>query len=119
MTFSPLDSVNAVKKPKDNKPLTKKEKEEIIKCDNDLKYFLRNYCWIQNPSRGAMLFDFRDYQERVIDAIANNQFIISLLPRQSGKCLDYNSLINIRNRKTGEIIEIPIGDFFDLCKNNS
>jgi ABC-type dipeptide/oligopeptide/nickel transport system ATPase subunit len=31
-----------------------------------------------------------------------------------GKCVLGETLINIRNKKTGEIISIPIGEFYDM-----
>ena len=33
-----------------------------------------------------------------------------------GKCSDYQTLIKIKNRKSGEIIEITIGDFYEKIK---
>ena len=30
-----------------------------------------------------------------------------------GKCLSLNTLIKLRNKKTGEIIEMPIGEFYE------
>lgn len=33
-----------------------------------------------------------------------------------GKCSDYQSLIKIKNKKTNEIKEIKIGDFYNMCK---
>lgn len=35
-----------------------------------------------------------------------------------GKCCDYNTFIKIKNKKTNEIIEIKIGDFYKLLKSN-
>ena len=112
-----FDNTSGVKRPKEETPLTDKEAEEVIKCADSFKYFLRNYAYIQNPSKGAVLFNYRDYQERVMDAISNNQFVIGLLPRQSGKCLSFSSRVNIRNKKTGEILEIPIGEFYNMVKD--
>lgn len=31
----------------------------------------------------------------------------------AGKCVDINTKIKLRNKKTGEIIETTIGDFYD------
>lgn len=39
--------------------------------------------------------------------------------RQIGKSLTTNNLCKIRNKKTGEIKEITIGELFLLAKNNS
>lgn len=34
----------------------------------------------------------------------------------AGKCVSHDTLINIRNKSTGEIISIPIGDFYEMVK---
>jgi ABC-type branched-subunit amino acid transport system ATPase component len=34
----------------------------------------------------------------------------------SGKCVDTNTIIKLRNKKTGEIIETTIGKFYDIQK---
>jgi hypothetical protein len=34
-----------------------------------------------------------------------------------GKCLDINTPIKIQNNKTGEILEITIGEFYEQTKN--
>lgn len=39
--------------------------------------------------------------------------------QNSGKCSSYDTLINVRNKKTGEIKRVKIGDFFNQIKNNS
>lgn len=58
---------------------------EISKCVNDPKYFIKNYCYIQHPTKGRMLFDLFQYQENLIDVYHGYRNSISMLPRQSGK----------------------------------
>lgn len=58
---------------------------EISKCIDDPKYFIKNYCYIQHPTKGRMLFDLYDYQENLIDVYHGYRNNISMLPRQSGK----------------------------------
>lgn len=36
-----------------------------------------------------------------------------------GKCHTYDTLINIRNKKTGKVMKIKVGEFFNLIKQNS
>lgn len=58
---------------------------EISKCVDDPKHFIRNYCYIQHPKKGRMLFELFEYQERLIDVYHGYRNSISMLPRQSGK----------------------------------
>lgn len=50
----------------------------------DPKYFIRNYCYIQHPTRGRMLFGLYKYQEDSIDNFEEYQFNIILKGRQIG-----------------------------------
>ena len=59
--------------------------QELIKCQKDPIYFIRNYVWLQHPLKGKILFDLYDYQKELIDALQNNRWVIALLSRQMGK----------------------------------
>ncbi|MBT8450099.1 MAG: terminase family protein, partial [Gammaproteobacteria bacterium] len=76
-----------VKLPTDINTLTAKQANEMVKCLNDVEYFIRNYVYVQHPTRGAVLFDLYDYQERVVDSLVNHEKSIILQPRQSGKTI--------------------------------
>lgn len=93
--------------------------DEYIKCSTDPKYFIKTYVKIISLDRGLILFDMHDYQEEMVDAFHNNRFSIVRIGRQSGKCLSINTNIKIRNKKTGEIKNISVGEFYEqqLRKN--
>ena len=74
-----------IKKAYANKKLTKKEAQELIKCASDPFYFFNKYLKIQHPTRGEVLFNLYPYQEENLKAIVENDKIIILQPRQSGK----------------------------------
>jgi hypothetical protein len=93
--------------------------EEIIKCKEDIIYFIKNYVKIINLDKGLMNFDLFPYQEEVIKTVDSNRFVIALLSRQMGKCLCINTNITVRNKKTGEVLEIPIGEFYEMQKLRS
>jgi Straboviridae terminase, large subunit len=76
---------SGVKSPADEKPITKKQAKELIKCANDVEYFIRNYVNIQHPTLGAMLFNLRDYQKEVISSLATHDRVILNFARQLGK----------------------------------
>jgi ABC-type branched-subunit amino acid transport system ATPase component len=34
----------------------------------------------------------------------------------AGKCVDINTIISLRNKKTGEIVKLTIGEFYEIQK---
>jgi hypothetical protein len=34
------------------------------------------------------------------------------LPRQSGKCFNLNTVVRVRNKKTGELLETTVGELY-------
>lgn len=73
--------------------LTPEQEIEFRKCAEDPFYFCRNYIRVQHPTRGSVLFDLYPYQERVLNAILNNDKTIILQPRQSGKSILVSSYL--------------------------
>lgn len=59
--------------------------QEIAQCAVDPKYFIKNFCYVQHPTKGKMKFQLYEYQERLIDVYHGYRNNISMLPRQSGK----------------------------------
>jgi len=91
---------------------------EFIKCKDDPVYFAERYMKIVHIDRGLITIPLYDYQKEIIRAYPNNLKIALNQSRQSGKCVDYNSLITVRNKKTGEIKTMPIGEFHSLFSCN-
>ena len=67
-------------------PLTPIHIEELKRCKEDIHYFKENYVKIITP-KGINFPDLRPYQDDFIDVIVpdENESIVSLQPRQSGK----------------------------------
>lgn len=59
--------------------------EEIKKCSEDAKYFIREYCKIINVDDGLVPFDLWPFQEKLVDLCISNRKVIAMLPRQMGK----------------------------------
>jgi len=64
---------------------TKEELDEYIKCAKDPVYFCSKYVKVKTLDKGIMPFKLYDYQEKFVNTIHNNRFVISKWPRQSGK----------------------------------
>lgn len=92
--------------------LTKEDVQEYIKCRNDPMYFIRNYVYITHVDHGMIQFKLFDFQEDVINLFHNNRKSCLLTARQQGKCLSINTKIKIKQKSTGNIVEISLGDFY-------
>jgi len=60
--------------------------EEYIKCSKDPLYFIKNYVKIVSLDKGVVPFEPYDYQEKMIQTIHENRFVIGKLPRQLVNC---------------------------------
>ena len=96
---------------------TKEMLQEYVKCAKSVKYFALNHCKVFSVKGGLVPLSFRDYQMKMFDLLEKEQKIVALWPRQSGKCGLSSTMINVRNKTTGEIREIAIGEFYKELKN--
>jgi len=64
---------------------TKEQLDEYIKCAKDPVYFCSKYVKVKTLDKGIMPFELYDYQQRFVNSIHENRFVISKWPRQSGK----------------------------------
>lgn len=90
--------------------------KEIAECANNFDAFLK-HIKIVHTDKGRIPYEPYEFQKELLKLIKENRFVVSLQCRQSGKCLFYFINITVRNKKTGLIEEIPIGDFFERIKN--
>ena len=68
-----------------NIEFTQKQIQEYVKCANDPIYFVNNYVKIVHVDKGLIPLDLYEYQERMINTFNDNRFVITKMPRQSGK----------------------------------
>jgi hypothetical protein len=74
-----------VKTPYQKEEYTQEQLIELAKCAADPKYFIKEHCWIQHPTKGRMKFALFDYQEELLDTYHNYRYSIALISRQMGK----------------------------------
>ena len=96
--------------------LNAEQLEELIRCSLDPIYFAKNYMKIVTLDHGLQPFAMFPFQERMMRSFQNNRFNIAMLSRQSGKCFHLNTIVRVKNKNTGEIIETTIGEFYDRIK---
>jgi hypothetical protein len=106
---------------KANTPIefTQEQIEEFIKCQNDPVYFANNYIKIVSLDKGLTQFHPYEFQEKLINRFHEHRFNICKMPRQTGKCFNINTKIRIKNKKTGKILELSIGEFYEKLKKKS
>lgn len=96
---------------------TEEQVLEILKCKDDPVYFIENYMKIVSLDEGVIPFKLYDFQKKMVEMFHNNRFNICKLSRQSGKCFCINNNVRLRNKSTGEIVEITIGEFYESLKS--
>lgn len=77
-----------VKRPHKREKFTEEQIREFMKCADPVTgpaYFMSHYFYIQHPTKGRLLYQPFEYQERLIETYHNYRFSISLMPRQTGK----------------------------------
>jgi len=87
MAQKSLDGV-LVKKAYKRTKMSEQELLEFSLCadpETGCDYFLRNFFYIQHPTRGRQQFQPYDYQEELLNNYHNNRFSINMLGRQMGK----------------------------------
>ena len=78
-------NTDLTKKPYIEEKLSQNDLRELALCSINPLYFIRNYCYIQHPTKGRMSFDLFDFQEELVNSYNDHRFSISLLSRQLGK----------------------------------
>lgn len=91
--------------------------KEIAKCKKDILYFAQKYFYIVDPDEGEQIIKLFPYQKRLLQTIQENRFTICLSARQSGKCVVEDTMITVRNKKSGMVEKIRIGDLYRQVVN--
>jgi len=55
---------------------TKEQVEEYVKCSKDPIYFMKNYIQIVSLDKGLVPFELYDFQEKMVEKIHENRFVI-------------------------------------------
>jgi hypothetical protein len=97
---------------------TPHEVQEWMKCKNDPVYFIKQYVKIITLDYGLQPFKLFDYQVDFIQALHENRRVIGMFPRQHGKCVEKTTKYTIRNKKTGEVLNVTAEEFHKICNKN-
>lgn len=115
------EELATIKKVSDKKEIITKEEyefrlKEIAKCKKDIVYFAENYFRIIHLDRGLEIIKLYDVQKDLLKFLTENNRCVICSGRQQGKCEFSRSKITLRNKKTGKIEEIFIGDFYERMR---
>lgn len=95
--------------------------KEYVKCKQDIIHFAENYFKIVTIDDGEIHIKLHEYQKRMLKAFVEEdeerRHIVVVSSRQIGKCV-FDTKIRVKNKKTGEIKEILIDEFFEKIKSN-
>jgi hypothetical protein len=68
-----------------NIEFTQDQIQDYVKCAKDPIYFIKKFVKIVHVDHGLIPLDLYEYQERMINTFNENRFVITKMPRQSGK----------------------------------
>ena len=106
-----------VKRPLTEHEYTNEQILDLEKSSKDIYEFIKHVKIITTDG-GETPFEPYIYQDKLLKVILDNRYTCSLQFRQSGKCLEKLSVIKTRNKHTGKVEEISIGDFFNKVKKS-
>jgi len=86
---------------------------EFIKCKNDIFYFAEKYYHIRDLDEGILKIKLRKYQKNMLTSFQENRNTIVNATRQ---CVVGQTYINIRNKKTSEIVRLEIKELYEILK---
>ncbi len=92
--------------------------KEIARCKRDIVYFAEHYYRVINLDKGLHIIQLYDVQKEFLRYLVDNNKVICVSGRQQGKCVYKDSLITIRNKKTGKVEQISIEDFYDRIEKS-
>jgi hypothetical protein len=99
--------------------------EEYFRCANDIIYFAENYFHIVSIDEGKHKIKLFDYQKKALKIFTQKKYkgkqnCIVLFPRQMGKCFFSETQLDIRNKKSGEIIRVTPEELYNIynCETN-
>jgi|AntRauTorckE6833_2_1112554.scaffolds.fasta_scaffold49240_2 hypothetical protein len=82
---------------------------EIKKCKKDIVYFAETYCYLMTD-KGYVNVKLRDYQKDMLRNYQDHRFNITLASRQIGKCLTFNTLVDVSSTKG--LTTIPLYEIY-------
>jgi len=71
---------------------------------------------IVHPDRGRIPFEPYPFQREILDTILTKPMLALCCSRQCGKCVQSDTLVTVRHKKTGKVETLAIGDLMAKSK---
>lgn len=111
-----------IKKPYSGVQYTPEMIRELKACLDPVtgpEYFCENFVYVRHPTKGRMRFHLYDHQKDLIHNYHNYRYSISMVGRQMGKCLTGDTMIRVRNKVTGEVLDVSMEAFHARMSPNN
>ena len=117
------EQLATIKKPGEIEKISDEEFERrvlnIAQSKRDICWWAENFFRIVSLNVGLTKIKLYQKQKELLYSLVNNDRNIVLASRQVGKCVFKDTVITIRNKKTGITQNITIEDFFKLVAQQS
>ena len=100
-----------------NYSYTKDELVEMAKCQENILHYAETKCKVMTDE-GVMMVKLRPYQNRVLLQYKKYRFNVFLASRQIGKCVTFDTIIQIVDPDTNQLISLPIFEVHYKYKKN-
>lgn len=91
---------------------------EWMKCRDDPIYFAEKYIKIVHVDKGFIPIELYPYQKDIIEKITNHRRATVVTSRQAGKCVRGSINITVRNKKTGQVVSMPVEQYHELIRES-
>ena len=100
-----------------SKDVYKQRLQCLARSMKDIVWWAENFFRIITLDKGLTTIKLYPKQKELLQHIVDSTRICTLASRQTGKCVYKDTKIAVKNKKTGEIQEITLEDFYKMSKN--
>ena len=100
-----------------SKDVYKQRLQCLARSMKDIVWWAENFFRIITLDKGLTTIKLYPKQKELLQHIVDSTRICTLASRQTGKCGFKDTKITIRNKKTSEIQELTLEEFYKISKN--
>ena len=101
----------------DSKYVYKQRLQCLARSMKDIVWWAENFFRIITLDKGLTTIKLYPKQKELLQHIVDSTRICTLASRQTGKCGFKDTKITVRNKKTSEIQELTLEEFYKMSKN--
>ena len=98
---------------------TPEQVQEWIRCRDDPIYFVSKYVKIVTLDHGLQPMNPYEFQKEIITKALSVKKLLVKTARQNGKCVEKNTKYKVRNKITGEELELTAEEFHERIKRQN